>query len=838
MSDSQLINTWRKSPIAFIKDIWGLVPQPLKSEYIEVSKRVALREFKKEWFEPFIKGKHITWQQWVILLAVEKSLKYAAPKRLSVATGHGIGKALFAEDYVPTIKGMKLVKEIKVGDYLFGEKGEKVKVKAVKNWGKVPFYKVNFDDKSSIEVSSGHLWKVKNRQDRRTKSDWQILETEQIIKLGIKRPNGITKTKQWEIPIQGIVKYKNRNHLVDPYTYGVWLGDGDKRGGKITNFDKEVWDNIPYNKLGNIGNGVCTVERLVTKLKKDNLFGCTTYTARIDRRYIESDKRLEVLRGLLDTDGWVEKSGGVGFGSTSRQLTRDVIEISRSLGLKTREEKFKKNDFAGCWLTHITWNGKFDLFKIKRKQNKLILAEERYQKRWISSIEKIDDKEGICFEVENNLFLTKDYHVTHNSCVLSWLILWYLFCFKDAQIPCTAPTSEQIHDVLWKETAVWLNKMPTEIKALYGWSAGYIRIKESPETWFARARTARKENPEALAGIHGDFVLIAVDESSGVPNEIFKPAEGAMTNENILIILIGNPVRNIGYFYDTHHSDKLNWQGLSFSSEESPIVEYGYCERIATKFGLDSDEYRYMVLGLFPKEDTIDDKGYVPLLVSSDLKYTTDEKFVGSKRLGIDPAGEGSNKTAWVIRDNFKAMVAGKEEISNGKGIAQKSITLMDFYGMKKKKDGNKDVIVDAFGIGVDAVKELALAGYNVNSVNVGDKPKNLTAEDKEDEKLFINKRAMAYDRMKNWLRSGGELVNNKEWSQLLQIKYTRILSGKKKIMGKEDMRKLGIQSPDIADALMLTFIEREEVEDYEPYKQSPWKPLSEYEGTGEQKVI
>jgi hypothetical protein len=163
----------------------------------------------------------------------------------------------------------------------------------------------------------------------------------------------------------------------------------------------------------------------------------------------------------------------------------------------------------------------------------------------------------------------------------------------------------------------------------------------------------------------------------------------------------------------------------------------------------------------------------------------------------------------------------------------------MDLYGITKNKEKNKNVIFDSFGIGVDAIKELALAGYNINSVNVGDKPDSITPEDKQDEKLFINKRAMAYDRMKNWLRAGGELVADKDWDQLLQIKYTRILSGKKKIMSKEEMRKLGIQSPDAADALALTFIERDSPEEERrPYKQKPWQPISEYEGTENNRII
>jgi len=163
-------------------------------------------------------------------------------------------------------------------------------------------------------------------------------------------------------------------------------------------------------------------------------------------------------------------------------------------------------------------------------------------------------------------------HGVGKSAVLSWLIIWYLFCFKDAQIPCTAPTSDQMHDVLWKEVAKWLDKLPAVIKEKYDWSANYVRIKESPETWFARAKTARKEKPEALAGIHGDFVLFLIDEASGVPQEIFNTAEGALTEDNIIVIMISNPTRLIGYFYDSHHNDKDNWHTLNFSSIDSPIV--------------------------------------------------------------------------------------------------------------------------------------------------------------------------------------------------------------------------------------------------------------------------
>lgn len=389
-------------------------------------------------------------------------------------------------------------------------------------------------------------------------------------------------------------------------------------------------------------------------------------------------------------------------------------------------------------------------------------------------------------------------HGTGKSASLAMLILWFLFSFPDAQIPCTAPTSEQMYDVLWKEIAKWMERMPKHIKEQYEWTTSYIRMKVSPSTWFARARTARKESPEALAGMHGDHVLFIVDEASGVPTEIFNVAEGALTEENILVILIGNPTRTSGYFYDSHHSDRHSWQCLHFDSYDSPIVDAKFVNRISDKHGEDSDEYNIRVRGNFPKEDAIDDKGYVPLILASDLRTTVDASFSkGGKRLGVDPSGEGTNETIWVLRDKFKARVVAKETKSTSKSIAQKTQTLMEMYELT----GN-DVFVDNFGVGANVSQELALGGVGVHGVNVGDQP--------DDKERFGNLRAEAFYATKEWIKKGGELVEDEGWGQLLEIKFKRNLRGKIQIMSKDEMRRAGIVSPDVADALMLTFTEPE----------------------------
>ena len=389
-------------------------------------------------------------------------------------------------------------------------------------------------------------------------------------------------------------------------------------------------------------------------------------------------------------------------------------------------------------------------------------------------------------------------HGIGKSCAISWILLWFLFTRQYAQIACTAPTSEQLHDVLWKEVKVWLHRMPKRIQEMYEWSNGYVRIKDSPETWFARARTARKENPEALAGVHGEHVLFLVDEASGVPEEIFRTAEGALTGENVLVIMISNYTRLIGYFHDSHTRDKHSWQQFQFNSEDSPIVDKAFVDRIEDLHGKDSDEYRVRVQGLPPKEDAVDEKGYVPLFAQKDITLCSDNEFIGSKKMGVDPSGEGRDTTEWVVRDEFKAKIVCSEKVSTPKSIAQKTATLMKHFDIQAN-----EVYIDNFGVGANVGQELGLIGRRVNAVNVGERP-----ESEDDHKRYLNNRAMIAWRLKDWIRNGGEFVSSERWNELLTIRYRAELSGKMKLMGKEEMKKAGYASPNVYDALVLTFLE------------------------------
>ena len=393
-------------------------------------------------------------------------------------------------------------------------------------------------------------------------------------------------------------------------------------------------------------------------------------------------------------------------------------------------------------------------------------------------------------------------HGFGKSTDISWLTLWYLFCFKDAQVGATAPTSQQIHDVLWKEVALWLGKMPEPIKGLYEWTSGYIRIKERPDTWFARARTAGKDNPEAMAGLHGDYVFLLVDEASGVDDVIFRSAEGSLTGENTLVILISNGTRNEGYFYNTHHSDKDNWNTVCFDSEESPIVEADYVSRMEGLYSRESDEFKIRVKGKFPSSEMMGDGGWIPLITDKQITQVSDNvPFIGKKTMGIDPSGEGDDSSIWVCRDRFQARVVGNETTSNEKTVAKKTNDIAKELEIKPE-----DITTDGFGIGMNVSKELLLLDHEmaIQSINWGEKT--------EDE-VYANRKAELCFRGRDWLIKGGAIAGDELKRDILSYKYKNQLNGKKIMMPKVDQKKLLGRSPDRGDAFFLSFMNKDATE-------------------------
>ncbi len=417
----------------------------------------------------------------------------------------------------------------------------------------------------------------------------------------------------------------------------------------------------------------------------------------------------------------------------------------------------------------------------------------------------------ICLAVEAGIknqaakrITVKSGHGIGKDMILSVLILWFLFCHLDAQVPCTAPTADQLDDILWKEISKWHRRMPEEAAAKYDIKSEYIRMVERPKTWFARARTAKKEQPEALAGVHGDHVLYVSDEASGVPDEIYNTAEGAMTDNHSFFIMISNPTRLDGFFYRSHMDDKDNWQCLSFDGEDAPIVDRDYVERIENRHGRDSDEFRKRVSGEWPQKD-IEMDGWVPILSAEEIEtalLSDDVRHAGIPTMGVDVAeGGGGDESIIAKRSMNLAEVLYASNRVDNMMLAGEVIVYQDDEKINPMNTG-----VDSIGVGNGTYNRLKEQKRDVQGINVS----NVASDDK----LYDDKKAEGYWKLREWVKRGGKLKSSKDadgrerWMQLAQVRYkTKDSTGKITIMPKPLMKKKGLGSPDAAEALMLTFL-------------------------------
>lgn len=213
----------------------------------------------------------------------------------------------------------------------------------------------------------------------------------------------------------------------------------------------------------------------------------------------------------------------------------------------------------------------------------------------------------------------------------------------------------------------------------------------------------------------------------------------------------------------------------------------------------------------FPEAEAIDDRGWSPILSDDDIERamadTEEVKHAGERRLGADIARTGENFTTFVLRSMNVAEVVLKAHSPDLTGTAGRVVLTTE-----EQKVIPENTFIDMVGVGAGVYDYLREQAKNYRGVNVG-----LPALE---DSRYANLRAEAYWRMREWIKKGGKLKPHEDWMQLTKIRYKPDHRGRIRVMSKDEMRALGIDSPDVADALMLTFARREHA-DMERRKQA-----------------
>ena len=177
------------------------------------------------------------------------------------------------------------------------------------------------------------------------------------------------------------------------------------------------------------------------------------------------------------------------------------------------------------------------------------------------------------------------------------VFLWFLVCFLNARVVATAPTRQQLNDVLWAELEKWRQKSPLLVHILK-WTKTYIYFVGREKRWFGVARASSK--PENMQGFHEDNMLFVVDEASGVDEAVLEAIRGTLTGSNNKLIFVGNPTQTSGMFYDSHNSERASWDTMTVDAEKSKRTDKENIEALKRKYGADSNVVRVRVHGLFP----------------------------------------------------------------------------------------------------------------------------------------------------------------------------------------------------------------------------------------------
>jgi phage terminase large subunit len=385
-------------------------------------------------------------------------------------------------------------------------------------------------------------------------------------------------------------------------------------------------------------------------------------------------------------------------------------------------------------------------------------------------------------------------HGVGKTTLFAWLVLWFLLTRQDCKIPIAANSQDQLRDTVWPEIAKWHRKLPEALKGQIDVQAERVVVKADPEGSFAVRRTASKDNPEALQGFHAKNLLFLVDEASGIPDVVFEVGAGALSTEGAKAVLAGNPTRASGFFHDTHHRLRDRWTTLRVNSEDVPRAR-GHISDIIARYGKDSNAYRVRVLGEFP---TADDEAVIPLetVEAAISRQVFDLGYMPV--WGLDVARFGDDRTALAKRVSNKLLEPIKSW--HGQDLMQTVGRLQAEYIATPPPQRPYEILIDSVGLGSGVLDRAREIGLPVRGVNVGE-----AAAVKEH---YQRLRDELWFRGRDWFAGKDVSIpaDQELIAELTAPLYTFSSTGKIVVESKDEMKKRGLRSPDLADAFLLTF--------------------------------
>ena len=360
----------------------------------------------------------------------------------------GTGKALSMDSKVLTPDGFVRNGDLRVGDKVIAASGKESTILGVYPQGVKPLYDVYFDDGSKCRCSADHLWTVQTRDDRNKKRShkgkkYRTIPLSEIMKnIRVGGDNRLN----YSVDYVGKIDFSEKEYLIKPYVMGVLLGDGglSQQGIRLSTPDIEILEkvnsllpnNYIFKHIANYDYGLTSnkeINVISKKLIEYGLKGKRSHEKFIPEEYLVGsyEQRLELLRGLMDTDGYIGKSGNCPqYSTTSNILAKNVAELVHSLGgyasIQESKGRYKKDgEYIDCkdyYTVTIQFSSQMDnIFTLKKKAERFKPKRETI-KRFIERVEYVEDAECQCIYIddESHLYITDDYIITHNTTLLKF----------------------------------------------------------------------------------------------------------------------------------------------------------------------------------------------------------------------------------------------------------------------------------------------------------------------------------------------------------------------------------------------------------------------------------
>ena len=391
----------------------------------------------------------------------QEQLIRCSAKRKVLRCGRRVGKAIDVNTPIPTPGGFVKMKDLQEGDYVFTENGTPTRISWVSDiMTDRPCYRIDFSDGSSVVADEEHTWTVEtklirknNARNKNKKLNLVNMTTKELLKNGVKI--GQKDESNYSIPVSMPVGYSEKELPIDPYTLGYWLGDGHSNTSYFTvgELDKEDFIvNIPYEVVKLKNELLYSIPEIKKNLRKLNLLGNKHIPD--SYKFSSVSQRLELVRGLMDSDGFCGENGKIEFSNKNKKIAEDLKSIIESLGIICSMSEGVSTLYGkSCEPRYRLYiNTEVPLFKLDRKKDKQKNTKRRgiEKRRYIVNITPVESIPVKCISVESEtslyLFGT-NYNVTHNSFSMAVMITEALLRNEDYRILVVTPFEVQAEEI-------------------------------------------------------------------------------------------------------------------------------------------------------------------------------------------------------------------------------------------------------------------------------------------------------------------------------------------------------------------------------------------------------